>query len=221
MRFLLGRLWDPDETIRGRAAAGIGASAAVNRDLGRDVVRRLVWALNDESATNGVYGLAAIGEIGVRDPELIEPFVGPVACYAWDDGLGPEIIRALGRIADTARSSSHPSSTTSNNGWTASMRPRSSWWRNSPRRLRHEQKREPYRTSGAVPESCRRQAAVGRGPLQISVWPPEDGRFRVPRRPTCGRSRSTPRLPRPGSIWVASACRPGISRAVWTLPRRP
>ena len=102
MRFLLGRLWDVDETIRRRAAAGIGASAAVNRDLGRDVMRRLVWALNDESATNGVFGLTAIGEIGARDPELIEPFVGPVACYAWDDGLRPEIIRALSRIADTA-----------------------------------------------------------------------------------------------------------------------
>ncbi len=102
MRFLLGRLWDPDETIRERAAAGIGASAAVNRDLGRDVLRRLVWALNDESATNGVYGLAAIGEIGARDPELIEPFLGPVACYAWDDGLRTEILHTLSRVADTA-----------------------------------------------------------------------------------------------------------------------
>ena len=102
MRFLLGRLWDPDETMRERAAVGIGASAAVNRDLGVDVIRRLVWALNDESATNGVFGLAAIGEIGARDPDLIEPFVGPVACYAWDDGLRLEIIRALSRIADTA-----------------------------------------------------------------------------------------------------------------------
>ena len=49
-----------------------------------------------------MYGLAAIGEIGARNPELIEPFVGPVACCAWDDGLRPEIIRALSRVADTA-----------------------------------------------------------------------------------------------------------------------
>jgi hypothetical protein len=102
MRFLVGRLWDTDDEIRRRAAAGIGAAAAAHRELGRDVVRRLVWGLNDESATNGVYGLAAIGEIGARDPELIEPFVGPVASYAWDDGLRPEILRALGRIADSS-----------------------------------------------------------------------------------------------------------------------
>jgi hypothetical protein len=102
VRFLLGRLWDPDPRLRVRAAAAIGAAAASHRELGRDLVRRLVWALNDEAATNGVYGLAAIGEIGARDPDLIEPFVGPVASYAWDDGLRREIIRAMSRIADEA-----------------------------------------------------------------------------------------------------------------------
>ena len=102
VRFLLGRLWDPDPEIRQRAAAGIGAAAAQHEPLGRDVVRRLVWALNDEAATNGVYGLAAIGEIGARSPDLIEPFIGPVACYAWDDGLRSEIIRAMTRIAEAA-----------------------------------------------------------------------------------------------------------------------
>jgi hypothetical protein len=102
VRFLLGRLWDPDPRLRARAAAGIGAAAASHRELGRDLLRRLMWALNDEAATNGVYGLAAIGEIGARDPELVEPFVGPVASYAWDDGLRRAIIRAMSRIADEA-----------------------------------------------------------------------------------------------------------------------
>jgi hypothetical protein len=102
VRFLLGRLWDSDEAIRSRAAVGLGAAAAEHPELGRDVVRRLVWALNDESATNGVFGLPALGEIGARNPRLIEPFVGPVACYAWDDGLRAEILRAMIRIADVA-----------------------------------------------------------------------------------------------------------------------
>ena len=102
VRFLLGRLWDCDPEIRRRAAVGIGAAAAEHELLGLDVVRRLVWALNDEAATNGVYALAAIGEIGARSPDLIGPFVGPVAGYAWDDGLRPEIIRAMIRIAETA-----------------------------------------------------------------------------------------------------------------------
>jgi hypothetical protein len=102
MRYLLGRLWDPDEEIRQRAAVAIGAGARAFPDLGKDVIRRLLWDLNDESATNGVYGLAALGEIGYCDPRLIAPFIAPVASYAWDDGLRLEILRALCRVAESA-----------------------------------------------------------------------------------------------------------------------
>jgi hypothetical protein len=102
MRYLVGRLWDPDDELRQRAAAAVGAASAAHRDLGRNVLRRLLWALNDEAACNGVYGLAAIGEIGARTPELVENFVGPVASLAWDDGLRLEILHALARIAEVA-----------------------------------------------------------------------------------------------------------------------
>lgn len=101
-RHLAGRLWDPDPRVRQLAAAGLGAAAAAHRRLGRDLLRRLVWALNDESATNGIYGLAAIGEIGARDPELVRDFLGPVASLAHDAGLRTAILRALIRVADTA-----------------------------------------------------------------------------------------------------------------------
>jgi hypothetical protein len=59
-----------------------------------------MWALNDESATNGRYGIPALAEIGFRCPELIAPLVAPLASLAWDDGLRPEILRALIRIAE-------------------------------------------------------------------------------------------------------------------------
>jgi hypothetical protein len=102
MRHLLGRLWDQDSGVRHAACIGVGAAAAAHPDVGLDVVRRLMWALNDESATNGVYGIAALGEIGARDPALIGPFVGPLASYSWDDGLRLEILKALVRIAAVA-----------------------------------------------------------------------------------------------------------------------
>jgi hypothetical protein len=102
VRHLVGRLWDPDRRVRQLAAAAVGAAAAVHRELGHDVLKRLVWALNDESATNGIYGLAAIGEIGARDPELARDFLGPVASLARDAGLRSAIFRALGRVAETA-----------------------------------------------------------------------------------------------------------------------
>ena len=102
VRFLQGRLWDPDSEIREEAAIALGAAAAAHPDLGRELLRRALWALNDESATNGAPVLPVIGEIGFRNPEVVAPFVGPMTSYLWDDGLRPGILRALSRIAESA-----------------------------------------------------------------------------------------------------------------------
>ena len=101
-RYLLGRLWDPDEATRRRAARGLGMAAASHGEIGIDLTRRLMWALNDESATNGLYGIPAIAEIGFYSPRLIAPFIAPLASLAWDDGLRLEILRALARISESA-----------------------------------------------------------------------------------------------------------------------
>jgi len=53
VRLVVGRLWDPDAEIRRRAARTVGRAAASHPEVGLDVVRRLMWSLNDESATNG------------------------------------------------------------------------------------------------------------------------------------------------------------------------
>jgi hypothetical protein len=102
VRFLQGRLWDANPEIRSEAAVALGAAAAVHPDLGRELLRQALWALNDESATNGAYVLPAIGEIGRRAPELAAPFVGPMTAYLWDDGLRRGILEALCRIAEVA-----------------------------------------------------------------------------------------------------------------------
>jgi hypothetical protein len=102
MRYLLGRLWDPDEAVRRRAAGGLGLAAAAHPTIGIDLIRRLMWALNDESATNGLYGIAALAEIGFRSPEQIAASVAPLASLTWDGGLRVEILRALTRIAEAA-----------------------------------------------------------------------------------------------------------------------
>jgi hypothetical protein len=102
VRFLQGRLWDADPEIRCRAAVALGAAAAAHPELGRELLRRALWAINDESATNGGPMLPAIGEIGRRSPELVAPFVGPMTAYLWDEGLRPGILDALRRIAEVA-----------------------------------------------------------------------------------------------------------------------
>jgi len=102
VRMLQGRLWDADAEIRREAALALGAAAAAHHDLGRELLRRAMWALNDESATNGAPMLPAIGEIGRRAPDLVAPFIGPMTAYLWDDGLRPGILDALCRIAEVA-----------------------------------------------------------------------------------------------------------------------
>lgn len=99
---LVGRLWDADSRIRARAARVLGRAAADHPDLGIEVIRRLMWTLNDESATNGVYAVPALGEIGRRNPRTFAPWVSALVSMAWDDGLRLELIRALGAVAESA-----------------------------------------------------------------------------------------------------------------------
>ena len=104
LRPLVGRLWDSDSTIRNRAARVVGRAAAIHSDLGEDVIRRLMWALNDESGTNGVYGIPALGEIGRCAPDLLAAHVPGLVAMSQDDGLRLEILRALAALAESAPS---------------------------------------------------------------------------------------------------------------------
>lgn len=99
---LQGRLWDPDPEVRRLAARALGAAAAAHPALGRELLRRAMWALNDEAATNGAPMLPMIGEIGYRAPDLVAPFVAPMASYLWDEGLQAGILEALTRISEVA-----------------------------------------------------------------------------------------------------------------------
>jgi len=101
LRPLVGRLWDPEADVRSRAARAIGIAAAAHPDSGLEVVRRLMWALNDESATNGVYAVGALGEIGRRAPETIAPFVPALVSMTNDPGLRLDLLRALCAIAES------------------------------------------------------------------------------------------------------------------------
>jgi hypothetical protein len=102
VRLVVGRLWDPDAEIRGRAARTVGRAAAAHGEIGLDLIRRLMWSLNDESATNGVYAVPALGEIGHRAPDMLAPFVPGMVSLARDDGLRLELLSALLRVAEAA-----------------------------------------------------------------------------------------------------------------------
>ena len=102
VRPLVARLWDEDGAVRARAARALGEAAVHHGDLIRETVRRLVWALNDESGTNGGPGLAALAEIGRRAPEMVGPYVRTLAALVADQGLRVGVVRALTAVAASA-----------------------------------------------------------------------------------------------------------------------
>ena len=99
---LVGRLWDRDPDVIRLAAETLGSAAVAHPGLGEELLRRAMWAFNDESATHGAPMLPMVGEIGRRDPELVSRFVGPMTSYLWDETLRPGSLRALCRISETA-----------------------------------------------------------------------------------------------------------------------
>jgi len=100
LRPLMGRLWDPDGEIRQRAARVVGRAAAADAESGVEIIRRLMWALNDESATNGVHALPALGEIGRRAPGLLAPYVPALVSMSRDRGVRLALLEALTAVAE-------------------------------------------------------------------------------------------------------------------------
>lgn len=102
LRHLMGRLWDPDPALRRRALDALGELAAAHPDRGREALRRMMWALTDEAATNGVFGIPLLAAVARHAPEVAAPFVGPVASLLWDAGLRPTIAETLAEVREAA-----------------------------------------------------------------------------------------------------------------------
>jgi hypothetical protein len=81
VRILLSLLHETEDMIRWRAIQGIGAVAVIraqsNSESVSDLLRRLLWSMNDESGNVGWHAPEAIGEILACVPSLIDEF-GPI-----------------------------------------------------------------------------------------------------------------------------------------------
>lgn len=95
LRFLTPRLWDEDREVARRSAEALAAVSHDRPDLGRELVRRFLWALNDESGTNAGPVLAALAEVAGRSPELLQPYVGALIPLLEDDGLCDGVLRVF------------------------------------------------------------------------------------------------------------------------------
>lgn len=100
---LIWALYQPDEDLAWIAVEGFGRAIAaytkVNVELCRDRMRRLYWALNDESGTSGRFVAPAVGEAVTRSPEVFGENALIIMTALDEPFLQAGVIWAFGRMA--------------------------------------------------------------------------------------------------------------------------
>jgi len=104
LRGLVALLYDPDESVRARAAEAVGHVAkrvgAEDPEWVRQLILRLFWSLNEESGSIGWGAALALGEIGASVPEIMRAFQPCVMAMLGAEGDPIGALQAAGRIAD-------------------------------------------------------------------------------------------------------------------------
>ncbi len=98
VRYLLGMTYHDDAQRRQRAARAIAIAARYHKKLVQKVIRRLVWAMNDESGTNAQTAPEVLCAIAEEQPEMLLPFVPDLTRLAADDSLQAGIARTLRKV---------------------------------------------------------------------------------------------------------------------------
>lgn len=102
LRALVGRLWDIDEVLRTGAATTVGVLAARRPEQARELVRRFLWALNDESGTNGTAVIPALQVMAQAAPGVVGPLAGALVAHLDDDGMRAGLLQVLTTLHDAA-----------------------------------------------------------------------------------------------------------------------
>jgi hypothetical protein len=100
VRYLLGLTYHQNEELRKAAARGVAIAARYHPKLVENVVRRLIWAMNDESGTNAVTAPEVLEAIAREQPELLLPVVPDLTRLAADLGLHDGLAKTLHIVAD-------------------------------------------------------------------------------------------------------------------------
>ncbi len=100
IRYLVGCTYQTDERIRGVACRAIGRASHHHPDLVQQVVRRLIWAMNDESGTNSLTAPEVVKAVAEESPELLLPLVPDLTRLAADKGLQERLAEVLYLLAE-------------------------------------------------------------------------------------------------------------------------
>ena len=100
VRFLLGMSYQPDEKIRKTAACGIAIAGRYHKKMVKRVVRRLLWAMNEESGTNAATAPEVLLAIAKEEPELLLHVLPEIVSLATDEGLKQGLVEAAYAIKE-------------------------------------------------------------------------------------------------------------------------
>jgi hypothetical protein len=100
VRALLSLTYQADAAMRDTAADGLAIAARHHPDLVTEALRRLVWAMNDESGTNAVNAPAVIRRIAESEPHLLVGMVPDLLRLTADPGLRDELVAAVRKVAE-------------------------------------------------------------------------------------------------------------------------
>jgi hypothetical protein len=100
LRYLVGISYQTDPGASSLACRAIGRAARHHPDLVQQIVRRLVWAMNDESGTNALTAPAVVRAVAERKPELLLPLVPDLTRLAADEGLHDRLAEVLRLLAE-------------------------------------------------------------------------------------------------------------------------
>lgn len=99
IRYLLGMSYNLDLEIRRTAARGVALASKHHPKLVQNVVRRLIWAMNDEAGTNALTAPEVLRAIAEERPELLLPVVADLTRLAADPGLQVGLAGTLRTVA--------------------------------------------------------------------------------------------------------------------------
>ncbi len=99
VRLLLQYLYDPEDLLHWRALEGLGHVAAAHPDQVKKVIGRLLWLLNEDSASVGWGAAAALGEIGRHNLAVVQDIIPMFCGFLEEEFSRAPMLWGVGRLA--------------------------------------------------------------------------------------------------------------------------
>ena len=98
-RHALGLTYHAERGIRKRAARAVALASRRHPSMVQNVIRRLVWAMNDESGTNAATAPEVLQAIADEKPDLLLPMLPDLVRLSADPELSEGLATALRTVS--------------------------------------------------------------------------------------------------------------------------